>query len=281
MPRRELPPSVSSELQPFLGKDGRIDAHRVESDLLAALEKIRDVHIDSYPLDYGMGQIFHFIRVVSNGIWSGEKVVTMRAGIHANELSGVFTWLQSAKEIFRYARSRGVKLIVYPLANPSGIAQVEGYPDVNPDHRYNIIDNRGSQGAGNNDFLRYKVKGSEELLDDLGNGREYEKWFLASEVHGARLPLETQMMHQRVKEDLASDARILGVIDMHQDLITEKVGVGAYYYPMEEDTSPYRPSIAQIQSLGVPMLRNFTISAGYVNGQAITSDNTGGIFRYD
>lgn len=258
---------------------GCFDAKAIEEDLVKEFGKVGQLEVQRFPLDYGTGRVYSFLRVASPDIQPTDKVVAAGAEVHANELSGLFFWRQSGAEIFDYAHKRGVKLIVYPLRNPSGLEKVNGYPDRQAGHRYNIVDDSGSQGVGNNDFLRYRLPDG-TLVDELVPVRSFDAWLWSADVPGLRLPQETRLMQELLRKDL-SLGKISAVVDMHQDLISEGVGPGAYFYVMEKDDGLYAPIVGKIEKSGVPILRNSTFKAGYLSGVGLTTDDLGMIVRWD
>lgn len=258
---------------------GKFDVPQVQQELIDNLGQ-NGLRVSIYPLDYGLGQIYQFIRAADE-IFPADKVVAVGASLHANEIAGFLTWLKRAKEIITYAQERRVKLIVYPLRNPSGLALVEGYPDRDETHRHNIKDDKGSGGKRNSDFMRFElIDGS--IKDDLGESREYNRWFWPWEVANVRLPLETDLMCHLVKDiDLKIGVPINGAVDYHQDLITDIADPAFYFYTHEDDSSIYSPLVSEIERLGLRILRNYPIDAGYIPGRTVVSDRQGMVCRWD
>ncbi len=238
-----------------------------------------DLEYYSEPLRYAKGE-YEFLRIASRPIDPDDKIVFVRAGLHGEEIIGPLSVLEFGPEIFDYARERGVKLIVYPLANPSGF---------DAGTRYNIDADRGD--AGNGDFMRYELADG-KLTDDLKGGTEYKRWLWSSDpAANAHLPLETQLMHRWLRAEPLG--QIAAVIDLHQDLITPGVPAAAYHYAFG-DLTVYSGIIDQIAAV-VPLLANAPIGAGFnarlteagvavsdvPEAEKIVSDASGFIVRHD
>ncbi|OGH76799.1 MAG: hypothetical protein A2469_00540 [Candidatus Magasanikbacteria bacterium RIFOXYC2_FULL_40_16] len=258
---------MNEKIEPF---------HKLMKDLSNRV----DIEIDEKNLAYKKGS-FPFFRIASKNISPTDKVVLIRAGIHGDEISGPLTILRHASQIIDYAHANGVKLIIYPIGNPSGYAL---------GLRYNI-DNE-NYGCGNNDFLRYELEDG-RLVDDLGkNPQPFTRWFWSSEVAGVSLPLETAVMHKYLRE-IAPLKQIRAVIDLHQDYLTPGAEPSAYFYPFGE-LSDYLPLVEKARTV-TPILNNSPIGAGFqtkidAQGKVIKSgageqdmftDDDGFIVRYD
>lgn len=233
-----------------------------------------DVAVGSYPLKHAKGD-FEFLRLASKEIRPGDKIVLIIAGIHGNEIAGPITLARRAGAIFDLAKAKGLKLIVYPLYNPSGFQAGT---------RYNIDGDEGD--AGNQDFLRYETEDG-QIIDDLGPSEEFKEWYWASDpIFGARLTLENRLAHELLRREPLK--QIGAVLDLHQDYITEEAPPAAYHYAFG-DTRPYLPVIRKIERL-VKIMRRTVITAGYrPNDDAVgpqpdpknASDENGFIFRHD
>lgn len=270
----------SPDLSSWLNPDGRLSSAKVTQSLLEILRTIPAVSVTTHQLKYDTNQTYQFIRAAHNFL-PGDKIVAIGAELHASEIAGLITLLTEALSIFSYAADRKVKLLIYPLRNPSGLNRVCRYPD-REDHCSNILGDTGSEGYGNGDFIRYRLADG-SLVDDLGSSRAYVDWAWSSDIPGVRLPLETALMQQILRKDLAAidrvGARIICVADLHQDMKTTIPG--AYYYPLEDDQSPYLPVIDAIEKLGIPILTNYSTDAGFLNGKLMLTNHTGAIVRYD
>ena len=256
-------------------------------EVTAALESVFSevATIQKHALDYETGKTYPFLRLTSPDLQVGDKVIMIGAGVHANELAGLVAMLRYGKELFDYAHEHGVKLIVYPCRNPSGLEKVQGYPDSNPEHRYNILDDRGEetiQGqteiTGNNALLWHKV--GEKYIGDMGANPGEGEFFWPSGMPMVQVPLETETMEELVQADISKGIKIVGVIDCHQDLISD-FGPGSYFYHFLENSKTYQNIILAIEALKVKMFQKQDISAGFTNGEAIKTDEQGGIVRYD
>jgi len=235
------------------------------------------LEVRSWPLRHRGGD-FELLRLASKDIGPGDKVLLVRAGIHGDEVAGPLTLADRLPRLVEEARGRGVKLVVYPLGNPSGYAV---------GRRYNIDNDRGP--CGNGDHLRYELPDG-RLTDDLGAGGEFRRWLWSSDQEAkAALPLETAVMHAALRQEPID--RVAAVIDLHQDLLTPNAWPGAYFYAFG-DLAPYRPLAAVTERL-VPLLRRAAIGAGFgtaideagrvvAGGEdAIMSDDDGFIVRHD
>ena len=252
------------------------------TEKLFSLFKVRnDVSIQKHQLAYQKG-IYDFLKISSKDITPQDPVLLIRAGIHGNERAGPLTIEQYGNEIFDYAHKQGVKVILYPLGNPSGFSA---------GLRYNI-DNDNGGNDGNNDFLRYELEDG-SIKGDIRDGKIPFKRFLWSSDPslGIHLPLETELMHKLLKEDPLHQVK--GSIDLHQDHLTPNASPVAYQYALG-NIHEYKPIIEEILKI-CPVYKNQLISAGYQtqidgNGNVISTpleseteviDEDGSIVRYD
>jgi len=193
---------------------------------------------------------FYFWKISSAKIGPKDKIILIRAGIHGDEIAGPLTILTYADRIIDLVHRSGLKLILYPLGNPSGFEAGT---------RYNIDGDGGDDG--NNDFLRY--------------ASDADKWRWASDPKlNIRLPKETELMHALLKEDRLN--QVAACIDLHQDYISN-FPPAAYHYAFG-DLSRYRNIVEKIEKL-VPVLRYTFISAG--QSSPAKSDAQGFIVRHD
>ncbi len=247
---------------------------------IEALGQMPGVKVAWYPLAYHGGD-FAFPRVSSMPIEPGDKVLMIGAGVHADETSGPITLARFGPAIIERAHSKRVKLILYPLRNPSGFGI--------PGKRYNIDTPDREVLVGNNDFLRYRLADG-TIVDDLHMRHEFESWGWASDPEfGVPLPLETQLMHELLRQ--APLEQVRGVLDLHQDTITPNAPARAYHYAFGRLTR-YAPIVRQIEQC-VPLWQNQPISAGYAGvnakgqvtraapGRALCTDDNGFIVRHD
>ncbi len=247
--------------------------------LTRVLENRKDITIQKYPLEYKKGK-YDFLKIASKDINPQDPVLLIRAGIHGDEISGPLTIEHYGNEIFDAAHKAGIKVIMYPIGNPSGFSA---------GLRYNIDNDKGE---GNNDFLRYELEDG-SLSGDLGEGKiPFQRFLWASDPSLAiHLPLETELMHKLLKEDPLN--QIKGSIDLHQDYLTPNAPPAAYQY-VEGNVQEYKP-IAQEVSKICPLFNNQFIGAGYqtqinesgqivgnpLESEAIKSDENASIVRYD
>lgn len=233
------------------------------SCLLGKLGARKDLDFQCRQLSYNAGN-YAFFRVCSAKIQPHDRIVLIRAGIHGDETSGPLSLLRYFDEIFDYAHERNVKLIIYPLGNPSGF---------DAGSRYNMDGHRGE--AGNNDFLRYCL-GNSEVVDDIGPGRAFRRWYWLSDKNlRIDLTLETSLMHEFIQADPLG--QIIGVVDLHQDYLSKEAGPGAYHYSFG-DLSAYGDAVERIDRL-IPVFRHKLIDAGQAS--AMRTDEQGFIVRHD
>ena len=219
-----------------------------------------DIVLEKYRLKYNKG-LFWFWKIRSKKIEPKDKVVLIRAGIHGDEIAGPATVLKYINQIIDYAHSREIKIIIYPLGNPSGYQL---------NTRYNIDGEKN-----NNDFVRYELPDG-SFTDDLKEDDKFKKWYWSSDKKlGLKLPRETSLMHRIIKKDPLK--QIVGAIDLHQDYITPDAKPTAYQYPFG-DLKNYETIISKISKI-IPLLKNTEISAG--EPSATISDEDGSIVRHD
>jgi hypothetical protein len=247
-------------------------------DLLRAKVDARDdlVHA-SHPLRYRAGD-WELLRIASAEIGPADRVVVVRATIHGDEVAGALTVLNHLDELADEAHRRGLRLVVYPLGNPSGFERGLRY---NADHHV---------GEGNNDFLRY-VHEDGSVSGELAPGATFSRWLLADDPSlGVDLPVEARAMLSLVRQD--PNDRVVAAFDLHQDLVTEGLEPCAYHYAFG-DLSRYDGVVRRLRDL-VPPLAGFDVSAGFGEtvdeegrvlpkevARPVRSDENGFIVRYD
>ena len=213
------------------------------------LKDRKDIGIEKHKLSY-QGGVFDFWKISSRKIGPKDKIILICAGLHGDEIAGPLTILTHAHRIIDLVHRSGLKIILYPLGNPSGFEAGT---------RYNIDGDGGDDG--NNDFLRY--------------ASDADKWRWASDPKlNIRLPKETELMHALLKEDRLN--QVAACIDLHQDYISN-FPPAAYHYAFG-DLSRYRNIVEKIEKL-VPVLRYTFISAG--QSSPAKSDAQGFIVRHD
>ncbi|MEK6955030.1 MAG: M14 family zinc carboxypeptidase [Nanoarchaeota archaeon] len=252
-------------------------ASEYNSQLLNNIKNRDDIKINKYKLNYKKGN-YEFLRISSNYIKKKDKIFLIRAGIHGEEIAGPLSILQHINEIIDYAHENNIKLIIYPLGNPSGFEN---------NLRYNIDNDKGEDG--NNDFIRFELKNG-EIVADLGEKNDYRRFYWAIDKK-AKLPKETELMQKILKKDPIRQVK--ACLDLHQDYITPKIKEAAYHYSFG-NLKVYDKIIENIEKL-VPVLKNENIGAGFSveidnkgkisntipEGELIKSDNKGFIVRYD
>ena len=229
------------------------------------IKKRKDIIVKKYKLRYKNG-VYEFLKVVSKGIKPKDKIIIIRAGIHGEEIAGPLTILNHVNKIIDYAHERNIKIIIYPLGNPSGFEIGARYS----------IDNVLSKSSDvNNDFLRYELEDGKRM-DDIQDSNAFKSWYWSSDKKlGLKLTLENGLMHRLLKKDFL--AQVVAVLDLHQDYITENVGPAAYHYSYG-DLSAYKKIIEKIKKIA-PILKNKYIGAG--EESPMKSDENGFIVRHD
>ncbi len=247
------------------------------AELRAEVARRSDLVWSSHPLRYRAGT-WELARVASSGIGPDDRVVVVRATIHGDETAGALTLLRDLDEVVDHAHDSGLKVVLYPLGNPSGWDRGIRY---NADHH---------MGEGNNDFLRYVLEDG-SVVGDLGAGQPFTGWRMADEPSlGVDLPLEARVMLRLVREDPL--AQVVAAVDLHQDLVTEGLPPCAYHYafgPLDR----YAGIVGQVARV-VPLLADREIAAGFgerideegavlphVAEGAMRTDARGFIVRYD
>jgi hypothetical protein len=241
--------------------------------LLAKVDRRPDLVGASYPLVYRAGT-WDFLRIASRDIGPEDKVVVVRASIHGEEIAGALTALTYLDELADYTHSRGLKLILYPLGNPSGFERGT---------RYNAD---GHVALGNNDFLRYVLEDG-SISGDLGPGRPFQSWTMADDpALGVDLPAESRLMLQLVHRDPLG--QIAAAFDLHQD-VGGDLPAAAYHYAFG-DLDRYSAIVERIAEV-VPLLGGYEPAAAIVpatDGEpspapdgTLRSDEKGFIVHYD
>lgn len=233
-------------------------------DEIAALAKKRnDLSLESHSLEYQRGT-YPFLRIASKEIHPEDRVMMLTAGIHGEERSGPLTIARHFNEIVDYVQNSGLKIIMYPVRNPSGILVGT---------RFNVDEDTGD--AGNNDCFRYVLLNG-ELTDEIEAGQNFLCWRWADDS-GAELPLEAKCLIDSLKKDPLS--QVVAGIDLHQDYLSEGLPPCAYHYAFG-DLRRYDQIVKEIAKK-VPLLENFVVSAGYSLNTGKPTDGRGFIVRHD
>lgn len=242
--------------------------------LRVKVKKNKKIKLNTYKLTYKNGS-FPFLRLASAEIKPKDKILFIAAGVHGEETAGPLTILNHLKEIFAYARKKKIKLIIYPICNPSGFSQMT---------RYNIDGDEGE--AGNNDYLRYEmVDGT--FKDDIKKSNNYKAWYWSSEIT-KQIPLETKMMQKLLKKEPLQ--QIDALLDLHQDYISNVSSPFSYHYSFGK-LGVYKDIVKKVKKF-VPLYKNRMIDAGFcevendgdraaVLDEAMLSDKNGFIVRHD
>lgn len=241
---------------------GPLTAWNYHDQLVASLWGRRDLEIKEFTgrIRYG-AKAYPFTRVGSRHIAPGDRALLIRATFHGDETAGALTMLRRLPEIADIVCACGLKLICYPLANPSGFER--GEPG-------------GENGTrGYDDWVRYELKEGGIIDENLSNA-PFTRRFMSSDPQLANLGVpvtlvqETALMHELVCNDLRLGAHIVAMLDIHQHCHVEigedpeKLGApGAYFYGFGKRARRrrYNGIIARINNL-VPVLRHTRILSG-------------------
>ncbi|MCP5156215.1 MAG: succinylglutamate desuccinylase/aspartoacylase family protein [Ectothiorhodospiraceae bacterium] len=251
----------------------------VESALRAVVAGRDDLIVTDHPLVHRAGR-FSFLRIASARIGHDDPVLLVRAGVHGDERSGPVALARHLGAVVDAAHARGVRLICYPLGNPSGYQAGT---------RYNADRDPGPDG--NNDFLRYRHPDG-SIGASLAPGAAFDGFAWASVPElGLALPAETALMHALLARDPLHQIR--AALDLHQDHLTPGMPPGAYHYAFG-DLGRYRAVVERIRA-HCPILAGHAVGAGFgtridASGQvvgtpdaerAMTTDADGFIVRHD
>jgi len=236
--------------------------------LFDEVKKIKDLKTETHNLKYKNGK-FKFVRIFPKKINKKDRIFFISAGIHGNEVSGPITILKHLQRIYDYAKKSGLKLIIYPLLNPSGF-------EIN--YRYNIDRDKGV--FGNNDFIRYELEGG-RIVDDLRDKNEFKKWYWSSDKRfNIRLPEEVKLAHGLLKKEPLK--QVVAALDLHQDYITSTRVTATYAYAFG-NLKKYAKIVDKLRKT-IPVFENKLIGAGYSVSNPedyLRSDKNGIINRHD
>lgn len=232
--------------------------------LLKKIKNRQDIEIEKHRLEYKT-RVYDFLKIKSRDIKPEDQIFVLRAGIHGEEVSGPLTILENINQIIDYAHKQRVKIIIYPIGNPSAF-------DANT--RFGPDNHKGYLMC--NDFVRYELEDG-KMVDDLKNENKFKKWHWSSDDKiNTRLTAETKLMHQLLKADPFTP-KVAAFLDLHQDYKTEKVGPVAYHYAFG-NLKRYQTIIEKIKNI-VPLLANTSVRAGF--NSPLKSDENGFIIRHD
>ena len=190
--------------------------------------------IEARPIHHEAGT-WSQLRIVDNYPGLDKGIFLLTAGIHGTEITGPLTIIQRFAGIIASTRAAGLRLVCYPLMNPSGWD--------NGTERN--IDSGGGE-VWNNDYLRYQMFNGVWTSSPPG-GHSYKRWLWSSDpIVGERQPAETRVMHGFLRNEDWPNIRV--ALDLHQDNLTQGTPAGAYYYSFG-DSSQYSNIIAQIRRL--------------------------------
>lgn len=252
----------------------KMPAEKFLAELAAEVEKRPDAIFErrgaiTYETPEGKKD-WDFVRIASKEINPEDKILFIRAGLHGEEIAGPLTMRWHINEIIDYAHQNGLKVVIYPLANPSGFESGK---------RFNIADDLGGEGSeGTDDIIRYELLDG-ELVDELEENQPFKRWFFSAAPRiNVRLPQEAALMRKELKELPVS--QIVAAVDLHQDYITPDAPPAAYHYNHNDQivTEVYRKIVEKIEQ-ELPIMRGAKISAGFKT--SMKSDKYGFITRHD
>jgi hypothetical protein len=234
--------------------------------LIGLLGARKDIIVRGFKLDY-KNKKFELLKIESKNISEKDKIVMISSGFHGNEKAGPLTILKKVNKIIDYCHKNGLKIIIYPLINPSGFEK---------NTRYNMDNDRGD--AGNNDFMRYELNDG-KIVDDLGGSKNFKNWYWSSDKKlKIKLPKETKLLHGLLRKDPLR--QIVAAIDLHQDPpINNRKAVFAYQYSFEN--KKLLGGTSEKASKIIPILKNRKIDTGFILEARLKTDKNGFIVRYD
>lgn len=262
---------------------GPMSAEAYYATLLRALKGRTDITLTWHTLRYGKHgrrKRYRFLHIASADITRGDMILLITTGMHGDEATGPLFVLRRINRIINAAHKVGVKVIIYPLINPSGFELGT---------HYNLYGDAKLQ-RGNNDFLVYRNhKG--DIVYDLGTRDTAELWFLSSDRRlRLRLPPEAKLMHHLLQNDFWNyHGQIVGALDLHEskddDDFARKVPAGAFHYAFVKGV--FRNIVRRVAK-AVPVLRHRWISDGFERSsdksgliRVMKSDGDGCIRHYD
>lgn len=209
------------------------------------------------------------VRIIDEYPNLDNGIFLLTAGIHGTEIVGPLMIQQRFAGIIASTRAAGLRLVCYPLMNPSGY-------DNGTDR--NIDKDGGSHNSGNNDFLRYQMFDGSWTWKPPG-GHSYKRWCWSSNPDvGERQPAETAVMHQMLKGEDWPNIKV--ALDIHQDNLTPNLPPGAYQYVFG-DLLRYHSIIDKIRTL-VPVLADMEFDFDRNNpNNTVRSDKNGCIQFHD
>lgn len=196
---------------------------------------------------------------------AGKPIVLVTAGTHGEEIAGPMTFHHRFADIADAAAAHGLRLVCYPLLNPSGFARGTRY---------------GADGApsGNNDYLRYRL-GDGRWVWDLPSDAFVAEWRWSSDERlGIALPPETAAAHAWLKEE--DWPRVAAAVDLHQDFLSPDQSPGAYHYAFG-DLERYAAIVEDVSRIvRIASDRAFAVDPSGA-AEAMRSDARGFIVRHD
>ncbi|MDO8584905.1 MAG: succinylglutamate desuccinylase/aspartoacylase family protein [bacterium] len=261
---------------------GPMTAEAFYARMLRVLKGRADITLAWHTLSYGKHgrKRYRFLRIASRDIERKDRILLLTTGMHGDEATGPLFMLRSANRILNAAHKAGVKVIIYPLMNPSGFELGT---------HYNLYGDAKLQ-RGNNDFLVYRNRNG-EIVYDLGTRDTSELWFLSTDRRlRLRLPPETRLMHHLLGNDFWNHhGQIVGALDLHEsqddDDFARKAPTGAFHYAFVKGV--FRNIVRRVAK-AVPVLRHRWISDGFERNsdgfaliRVMKTDGDGCIHHYD
>jgi hypothetical protein len=212
--------------------------------------------VQEFTLYYKNGA-YPFLRLVSSGIAPDDKIFLLTTGFHGDEPAGPRTMQDSIDIIADHVHDAGLKLICYPLINPSGFSLGQ---------RYNV-----DGQEYNNDFLRYEINNG-KIAELVSAHKPYKRWLWASQA-GVNAPLETRTLESCLRGDLKRN--VVAAIDLHQDAHITAPGVYCFAFG---DSRRYN-TIMKTVSAAAPIFRSKKIDSQC--GDSDYCDRYGFVHRND
>lgn len=264
---------------------GPMTAEAYYATLLRGLKGRADIRLTWYTLRYGKHgrRRYRFLRIASADIDRNDNILLITTGMHGDEATGPLFVLRRINWILNTAHEAGVKVIIYPLINPSGFELGT---------HYNLLGDAKLQ-RGNNDFLVFRNRKG-DIAYDLGTRDTAAlvlKFRSSDRRLRLRLPPEARLMHRLLENDFWNHHKqIIGALDLHEgkdeDELALKEPAGAFHYAFVKHA--FAGIARNVARAGIPVLRNRSVSDGFErssDGYALVrvmkTDNDGCIRYYD
>src|SRR5262245_45205483 len=98
-----------------------MDAHALVAELERRASARGDLTVSRHALIYRSGT-HDLLQLSSRDLRPGDRIMLIQAGIHGDEIAGPITFLHHFDRVIDAVHRRGLKLVCFPLANPSAYA---------------------------------------------------------------------------------------------------------------------------------------------------------------